>query len=103
MSLSSGAAQPGTGSFGESASEWRLPYTVSFACVSRSQLDWLADKVRTALVAIQREPVTTNTGNWKIQQIRCTSVGGSNRVGAPFPDYFTQADLFEVWLSKERS
>lgn len=103
MSLVGGTASPGSGSMGDSASEWRLPYTVTHACVTRSQLDWLADKVRNALVAIKRESVPTDSGNWRIQQIRCTSVGGSNRVGSPFPDYFTQADLFEVWLSKERS
>lgn len=103
MTCTAGTAQPGTGSLGNSASEWRLPYTVTFACVRRSQLDWLADKVRFALVGIERESVNTDSGNWRIQQIRCVSVGGSNRVGTTFPDYFTQADLFEVWLSKERS
>jgi hypothetical protein len=103
MAISAGVAQAGTGSFGDSASEWRVPYTVTYACVSREQLDWLADRMRAALVSISREVVVTETGNWRIQQIRCTSVGGSNRVGSTFPDYFTQADLFEVWLSKERT
>lgn len=102
MSLTAGAARPGTGSMGLSASEWQLPYTVFYAGVSRGQLDWLADKMRTKLVNIEREPVSAGSDNWRIQQIRCTSVGGSNRIGSTFPDYFTQADLFEVWLSKER-
>jgi len=101
--LASGTAQPGTGSMGMSATEWRLPYTVSFAAINRDQLDWMADTARTKLVNIERELVTTDSGHWKIQQIRCTSVGGSNRIASTFPDYFTQADLFEVWLSKERS
>lgn len=103
MTINAGTAQPGTGSLGMSASEWRMPYSVLFAAVNRGQLDWLADKVRTKLASIERESITTDSGNWKIQQIRCTSVGGSNRIGSTFPDYFTQADLFEVWLSKERS
>jgi hypothetical protein len=103
MSVYGGTAQPGSGSFAESASEWRLPYTVTYAGVTRDQLDWFADKVRKQLVEITRESVASNTGSWRIQQIRCTSVGATNRVGAPFPDYYTQSDLFEVWLSKERS
>jgi hypothetical protein len=102
MHLSAGAATAGTGSIGSSATEWKLPYTVFYAGVRREQLDWIADKMRNQLTSIERESVSTDSGNWRIQQIRCTSVGGSNRIGSTFPDYFTQADLFEVWLSKER-
>lgn len=103
MSVVAGTAQAGVGSFGMSASEWRLPYSVTYAGVTRKQLDWLADKARDGLVSIARENVLTDGGSWRICQIRCTSVGASNRFGAPFPDYYTQSDLFEVWLSKERS
>ena len=101
MMLSAGVARAGTGSIGQSASEWRLPYSVTYAGVSRDMVDWLADKVRVQLTNITRDRVAEGF-NWRIQQIRCTSVGGSNRIGSTFPDYFTQADLFEVWLSKER-
>jgi len=103
MVLTAGTATAGTGSFAASATEWRLPYTVFYAGVTRDQLDWLADKMRVKLTNIERESVTTDAGNWRIQQIRCTSVGGTNRIGSTFPDYFTETDLFEVWLSKERS
>lgn len=103
MSVTAGTAGPGVGTLGASASEWKLPYTVFYAGVTRAQLDWIADKMRIQLTNIAREPVETGSGSWRIQQIRCTSVGGSNRIGSTFPDYFTQADLFEVWLSKERS
>ena len=101
MSIAAGVARPGTGSMRGSAENWQLPYTIQYAAVSRSQLDWLADRVRTKLVNIERESVESGSANWRIQQIRCTSVGGSNRIGATFPDYFTQADLFEVWITKE--
>jgi len=99
MTIAASTGQAGTGAMGASASEWKLPYSVTYACVSRAQLDWLADKIRTKLVGIERESV----GGWRIQQIRCTSIGGSNRIGGSFPDYFTQVDLFEVWTSKERT
>lgn len=101
--LTAGTAQAGTGSIGSSATEWRLNYSVFFAGVTREQLDWLADRMRIHFAKIERESVATDSGGWRIQQIRCTSVGGTNRIGSTFPDYFTQADQFEVWLSKERS
>src|SRR3954462_49602 len=70
ISIYGGAATAGMGSFGDSASEWKLPYSVTYAGITRKQLDWLADKARTRLVSITRETVTTSSGNWKIQQIR---------------------------------
>lgn len=103
MVITAGTAPAGTGSFGTSASEWRLPYSVFYAGVTREQLDWLADRMRVKLTGIEREAVSTDTGNWRICQIRCTSVGGTYRQGPTFPDYYTQTDLFEVWLSKELS
>lgn len=101
MSLNAGVAQPGNGPFAASAADWKLPYTVNYAAVSRAQLDWLADKMRDVLVNTERTTVTTLQGTWKFVQVRCTAVGATNRVGNPFPDYFTEADLFEVWISKE--
>lgn len=102
MVLTAGAGRAGTGGMGDSASEWQLPYTVFYAGVGRDQLDWLADRMRVHLVSISRVGVPTDSGSWRIQQIRCTSVGGTVRQAATFPDYYTQTDLFEVWLSKER-
>jgi len=103
LTLSASTAQPGTGPVGMSSADWRMPYTVQFAAINRNQLDWMADTTRSKLANLERESVATDSGNWKFQQVRCTSVGGSNRIASTFPDYFTQADLFEVWLTKERS
>lgn len=102
-SIFGGAGTRSSGSFAESASEWRLPYSVTYAGVTRKQLDWLADKARTRLVNIARESVTIGSESWRICSIQCTTVGATNRNGVPFPDYYTQSDLFEVWLSKENS
>ena len=101
MVVTAGTASAGTGPLASSASDWKLTYTVFFAGDTRGQLDWLADKIRIKLTNIERENVTTESGQWRIQQIRCTSVGGTVRQGQTFPDYYTQTDLFEVWLSKE--
>lgn len=101
MVLTAGTASAGAGPLSASAADWKVPYTVFYAGVTREQLDWLADAMRMKLVNIERDPVNTDSGVWRIQQIRCTSVGGTVRQAATFPDYYSQSDLFEVWLSKE--
>lgn len=99
--LTAGTTPAPTGSFGGSQDLWRMPYTVFYGAVTRKQLDWLADRMRNKFVNIERESVATDTGSWRIQQIRCTAVGGSIRVSATTPDYYTQTDVYEVWLAKE--
>lgn len=98
-----GQPQRVTGSMGDTGTEWRLGYNVFFAGISRQQTEALADRSRAQICNIAREAVTTDTGNWRIQKITCTSVGSSNRVGSAFPDYYTQNDSLEVWVTKERS
>ncbi len=89
-------------SMSESQSEWALPYQVWYAGISRKQTEALADRMRQNLVNISREKITGETGTWKIQQIRCTVIGANSRVSSTFPDYYTQTDTFEVWITKER-
>ena len=103
MSLSAMTGTPQrTQAMGDTGTEWILPYSVFYAGVSRKQAEALADRLRAALTDIVRESVTTETGNWRIQKISCTAIGTSNRIGSSYPDYYTQADSFEVWISKER-
>lgn len=92
-----------TQAMGDTGREWQLPYSVFYAGVSREQAERLADKMRQKLVDIERESVTTPNGSWRIQKISFNSVGMSSKVTSAFPDYYTQTDTFEVWVSKERS
>ena len=87
--------------FENSQSEWIFPYSVWFAGISRVQSESLADKLRDQLINLARTVFTTPTGNWKVQQVRCTAIGANTRVGSAYPDYYTQADTVEVWVSKE--
>jgi len=87
---------------GDTGTEWRMTYTVYYAGVSRKQCEALADKMRESLTNIAREAVSTPTGNWKIMKISCTNIGNNNRVGSTLPDYSSQADSFDVWVTKER-
>lgn len=104
MTLTPGASrqQRLAGSLGDTRTEWILPYSVMHAGVSRSHSEALADRIRDDLVAMSRTSVTTEHGNYRIQQVENTSIGSNNRIGSTFPDYYTQADMFEVWVTKEK-
>jgi len=97
-----GQPQRPNGGLGDTGTEWMLPYEVFYAGLSRKHVEALADKMRAALVNIERELITTSTGDWKIQKLACTTVGRVNRIGSTFPDYFTQVDTFELLVSKGR-
>jgi hypothetical protein len=101
LSLSPGTATLQTPqAMGDSQSEWRLGYTVVYAGLSRKQTEALADRMRLNLTNIARESIETPTGVWRIQKIGCTAIGNTTRIGSAYPDYFTQADTFEVWVTK---
>lgn len=97
-----GQPQRTPGALGDTGTEWVLPYSVYYAGLSRKQTEALADRLRAALCTIAREAVDTETGRWRIMKITCTALGSSNRVSSVYPDYYTQADTFEVWITKER-
>lgn len=86
---------------GDTGKNWRASYNLFYAGVDVSQTEALADKLRVALNNIARELVPSDEGNWKIQKITCTVVGSTVRNSSAVPDYFTQTDTFEVWITKE--
>jgi len=100
LAPATGIAQAPPGAMGDSQSEWKLGYAATYAGVSRKQTEALADRMRMNLTNINRESITTPTGNWRIQKVTCTSIGLVNRIATGYPDYFTQADSFEVWVTK---
>src|SRR3954471_12692118 len=102
LSLSPGAAtlQSPAGAMGDSQSDWRLSYSVTYAGISRKQTEALADRMRMNLTNIARESIDTETGKCRIQKVTCSVIGNTNRIGSAYPDYFTQADTFEVWVTK---
>lgn len=88
------------GGMGDTGTNWKVGYNVFLAGVSRKQTEALADRIRDALTNIVRESITTPTGSWRIQKISCQAIGSNNRVGSAYPDYFTQSDNYEVWITK---
>lgn len=100
LTAGAGTVQAPPGTFADSATEWRLGYNVFYAAVSRKQVEALADRMRLNLINIAREKIDTPTGLWQIQKVSCTAIGSTTRIGSAYPDYFTQADTFEVWITK---
>lgn len=96
-----GQTQRIEGALGDTGTEWRLPYGVFYAGLSRKQTEALADRLRFKLSNIQREGVITDTGTWRIMKISCVGIGSTNKISSAYPDYYTQNDTFEVWISKE--
>jgi hypothetical protein len=102
LSLSPAGSVPQSpaGPLANTGADWRLSYSVFYAGLSRKQTEALADRMRNNLIFLEREVISTQSGGWKVQKVTCTAIGNTNRVGSAYPDYFTQADSFEVWVSK---
>lgn len=104
MSVGTGTARPSGGSFGDSASEHVLSFSVTYNGVTRDQTEWLADKMRKEFGNAERSVVDCGVyGSWKIQQVQTISVGGIQRIKTSFPDYYVQTDAFDIWVSKENT
>ena len=102
LSLSPTTAIPQNpaGPLANTYADWKLSYSVFYSGISRKQTEALADRMRHGLSYMERERITTPTGDWKVQKVACVAIGNTNRIGSAYPDYFTQADSFEVWVSK---
>jgi hypothetical protein len=100
LSPGTATAQNPSGPMADTQADWRMTYAVLYAGLSRKQTEALADRMRLNLTDIARENVSTPTGNWRIQKIACLAIGNTTRIGSAYPDYFTQADTFEVWVTK---
>ena len=100
MSPSTAILQAPAGPLSNTYADWKLGYVVTYAGLSRKQTEALADRMRNNLIYLEREVIDTPTGGWKVQKVSCTAIGNTNRIGSAYPDYFTQADTFEVWVTK---
>lgn len=94
------AVQRSSGSIGVPQSEFQLPYAISSYGVLRSQVEWMADAARVALVSMRGTVLTLGAQDWKVQQV------WTALIDRPVPDYATdpavwaQHDQVSVWLSE---
>jgi hypothetical protein len=90
-----------TGPIGSSASDILVPYVVNGYGLSREHVEGYMDMVRQVLVAMSRTIVVLGDSSWKIQQVRCNSIGGVSRNDSIEPSEFSQTDVFTLYMSKE--
>jgi hypothetical protein len=100
LTPSTAIPQNPAGALANTYADWKLGYQVGYAGISRKQTEALADRMRHGLTYIVRERVQTPTGDWKFQKAACVTIGNTSRMGSAYPDYFTQTDTFEVWVTK---
>lgn len=102
LELSAALGQPQRQqSMGDPGVDWKLAYNVYFAGVSRSQTEALADRIRNALVNLDRTNVIpTDTGDWVFMKVSVASIGSVQRIPSVYPDYYIQSDSYEAWLTK---
>jgi hypothetical protein len=95
------AAEP-TGALGDTSTDFRVPYSVTSAGISRKQVETYADIGRKKITALSRVVIALGAeGNWKIQQARANSIGGVVRSDTVEPSEFTQSDVVIIYISKE--
>ncbi len=92
-----------TGPTGDTNADIRVPYVVNGYGIARSQVEGYMDHVRQVLVAMTRTIVVLGDSSWKVQQVRCDSIGGIARNDSLEPSEFSQTDVFILYMSKELS
>lgn len=90
-----------TGPVGDSAADARVAYVINGYGVSRSHTERYMDHVRKVVVAMSRRIVVLGDSSWKIQQVRCDSIGGIARNDSIEPSEYSQTDVYVLYLSKE--
>lgn len=90
-----------TGPIGDSRSDTRTAYVINGYGISRRHVESYMDHVRTALVAMARTMVVLGDSSWKLQQVRCDSIGGIARNDSVEPSEYSQTDVYVLYLSKE--
>lgn len=89
------------GPIGDSSSDAQVAYVINGYGLSRSHTERYMDHVRKVVVAMARRIVVLGDSSWKIQQVRCDSIGGVSRNDSIEPSEYSQTDVYVLYLSKE--
>jgi GTPase SAR1 family protein len=106
MSVTNGTARPRplaqNAAFGDAGEEHTVSYAIQYAAVTREQVEWMADKMRKVFANADRTEIDCfDYGVWRILQAQCISIGGISRIRSALPDYYTQTDNFDLWVSRK--
>jgi len=92
-----------TGTLGDSAADYRAPYSFTSWGITRAHVESYSDLTRKTVAALERAVIQLDGSDWKIQQARANSIGGVARADNTEPSEFSQADVVTVWITKETS
>lgn len=90
-----------TGPVGDTHADAQTSYVLNGYGLSRSHCERYMDHVRKVLVAMSRTMVVLGDSDWKIQQVRCSAIGGIARNDSVEPSEYSQTDVYVLYLSKE--
>lgn len=96
-------AESGTGPLGDSSADWIAVYRIDSYGISRDQVEFQADRTRALIRPTKRERAVLGGENWRIQQVRTTSLGGVGKDTSVEPTQFSQSDTVAVYITKELS
>lgn len=99
--LSELTADRSDGPFGDSQSDWRMPYMVECFGIRRDQCSWMADALRGALAGMRSTLLALGDATYKVIYVRTDNIGQPQRVGVTNPPFWHQQDGLTVWIGKE--
>lgn len=91
----------GTGPVSDSSADWILPYRIDNYGISREQCEFQADRTRALIRPTKREQAVLGGENYRIQQVRTTSLGGIGKENNVEPTEYSQSDTIAVHITKE--
>lgn len=98
-------ASGATGPLSDSQGDWVLPYALTCYGVSRKQCEWMADTARNAIMSLNGQTVTMDSGTSNaydryIQQVIAQQIGAVQKVTETDPPYYGQSDVVALWTSR---
>lgn len=82
--------------------DWSAVYTLRSVGGLRSQVDWIADRVRNAWNQLTVGPLELGESYWKLYQPSISRMGSVDRNDATDPPYWEIADTVSVSLARSR-
>lgn len=91
-----------SGPIGDSRADYRVPFSLAYYGISRSQVDQYSDMCRKHLDDQKKPQIVSWAGEaWKVQKIEPSSIGGVTRSDAVEPSIYNQFDVITLWLSRD--
>ena len=99
--LGAGTIGEASGPLGDSQADVRAPYIITSYGPNRRIAEESSEIARAVLLDLARTIVVLDGANWKVQQVRTSTIGAVVRNDSAETAKFSEVDTLTVWLSKE--